>query len=119
MAYRTPDFNSFHRGVISPIELPTVDSMGDNGCAGRAAAKCQEASMSEVVIEHVNVAELPDAWRARLAAPHTARVTVRIEAEEPAAIWPPVFFSRVAGVWLGEPLTRAPQGSMTPRATLD
>jgi hypothetical protein len=75
--------------------------------------------MSAVVIEHVNVAELPDAWRARLATPHTRRVTVRIEAEEPTAAWPPDFFSRVAGAWHGEPLTRAPQGSMTQRATLD
>lgn len=38
--------------------------------------------MSAVIIEHVNVADLPETWRAKLATPHTARVTVRIEAEE-------------------------------------
>lgn len=75
--------------------------------------------MSAFVIEHVSVTELPEAWRARLAASHTTRVTVRIEPEEPAATWPSDFFSQVAGAWHGEPLERAPQGSMTPRATLD
>ena len=38
--------------------------------------------MSSIVIEHVPVAELPEAWRARLAQPASATVTVRIE-EEP------------------------------------
>lgn len=41
--------------------------------------------MNAVVIEHVSVAELPPAWRAKLAAvpevQGAARVTVRIEAE--------------------------------------
>jgi diaminopimelate decarboxylase len=44
--------------------------------------------MNEIVIEHVPVAELPQAWRDQLAqAAQTAdaRVTVRIEAEQPAA----------------------------------
>jgi hypothetical protein len=44
--------------------------------------------MNEIVIEHVPVADLPQAWRDQLAqAAQTtdARVTVRIEAEQPAA----------------------------------
>ena len=40
--------------------------------------------MSAVVIEHENVADLPETWRAKLAAPRTAQVTVRIETEESA-----------------------------------
>jgi hypothetical protein len=39
--------------------------------------------MNTVVIEHVAVADLPEAWRARLVHPVGATVTVRIE--EPAA----------------------------------
>ena len=38
--------------------------------------------MNPIVIEHVQVAELPPAWRARLGQSPNARVTVRIE-EEP------------------------------------
>ena len=75
--------------------------------------------MSALIIEHVSVAELPDAWRARLPAPRAALVTVRIETEDAAAAWPAGFFSHIAGGWSGEPLTRAPQGTSTPRATLD
>jgi hypothetical protein len=43
--------------------------------------------MSAVIIEHVNVADLPETWRAKLGAPQTAQVTVRIEEESasPAA----------------------------------
>ena len=37
--------------------------------------------MNAVVIEHVLVAELPLAWRAKLAQSPNARVTVRIEEE--------------------------------------
>ena len=37
--------------------------------------------MSAVIIEHVNVADLPENWRARLPAEHAQRVTVRIEEE--------------------------------------
>jgi hypothetical protein len=37
--------------------------------------------MSTLVIEHVKVSELPDSWRARLAAGQDGRVTVRIEEE--------------------------------------
>ena len=44
-------------------------------------AAIQESNMSAVVIEHVNVAELPDTWRARLPVPRAARVTVRLEEE--------------------------------------
>ena len=37
--------------------------------------------MSAVIIEHVKVGDLPEAWRERLAKPADARVTVRIEDE--------------------------------------
>ena len=37
--------------------------------------------MSAVIIEHVNVADLPETWRARLPAPRAEHVTVRIEEE--------------------------------------
>jgi hypothetical protein len=37
--------------------------------------------MDAVVFQHVRVAELPDAWRDKLARPANARVTVRIEDE--------------------------------------
>ena len=37
--------------------------------------------MNAVVIEHVKVGDLPEAWRERLAKPSDARVTVRIEEE--------------------------------------
>ena len=37
--------------------------------------------MNAVVIQHVRVSELPEAWRARLHAEADARVTVRIEEE--------------------------------------
>lgn len=38
--------------------------------------------MNAIVIEHVPVAELPQAWRERLGQAADARVTVRIEAEQ-------------------------------------
>ena len=41
--------------------------------------------MNAIVIEHVPVAELPLAWRAKLAKAAGATVTVRIEEEAPAA----------------------------------
>jgi len=37
--------------------------------------------MSTVIIEHVKVGDLPEAWRARLAKPSDARATVRIDDE--------------------------------------
>lgn len=40
--------------------------------------------MNEIVIEHVKVSELPEAWRQQLSVSENARGTVRIEAE-PAA----------------------------------
>ena len=43
--------------------------------------------MSAIIIEHVNVIELPETWRAKLPAPVTERVTVWIKAEDsPAAL---------------------------------
>jgi hypothetical protein len=41
--------------------------------------------MNTIVIEHVKVEELPQAWRAKLATPAATRVTVRIEEEAPPA----------------------------------
>lgn len=41
--------------------------------------------MNAIVIEHVPVAELPAAWRAKLAKAASATVTVRIEEEVQAA----------------------------------
>ena len=37
--------------------------------------------MSTIVIEHVNVTDLPETWRARLPVMRASRVTVRIEEE--------------------------------------
>lgn len=37
--------------------------------------------MTAIVLEHVKVEDLPEAWRARLAKPAGAHVTVRIEEE--------------------------------------
>ena len=42
--------------------------------------------MNAIVIEHVPVADLPQAWRDQLAQLADARVTVRIEAEQPQAV---------------------------------
>ena len=42
--------------------------------------------MNEIVIEHVPVADLPPAWRAKLAPAAGATVTVRIEEEAQAAL---------------------------------
>jgi hypothetical protein len=44
--------------------------------------------MNAIVIEHVPVAELPAAWRAKLAKATGATVTVRIEQEEAQAAAP-------------------------------
>lgn len=41
--------------------------------------------MNSIVIEHVNVTDLPDSWRERLAAKEDAQVTVRIEEERSPA----------------------------------
>ena len=38
--------------------------------------------MSAIVIEHVNVADLPEMWRAKLPLAGTEHVTVRIETED-------------------------------------
>lgn len=40
--------------------------------------------MNEIVIEHVKVSELPEAWRKKLAGAEDRRVTVRIAQEETA-----------------------------------
>ena len=41
--------------------------------------------MNSIVIEHVKVSDLPNAWRTRLKADRDARVTVRIEEETPVS----------------------------------
>jgi hypothetical protein len=48
--------------------------------------------MNAIVIEHVPVADLPAAWRAKLAKAPGATVTVRIEEEEAQAAAPPEEF---------------------------
>ncbi len=40
--------------------------------------------MTQILIEHVKVSDLPEAWRTRIAAAENARVTVRIEPEATA-----------------------------------
>lgn len=42
--------------------------------------------MNEIVIQHVPVLELPPAWRAKLAQPSGATVTVRIEQQAQAPV---------------------------------
>ena len=42
--------------------------------------------MNAIVIEHVKVDELPQAWRAKLAKSADTRVTVRIEVEAPSTV---------------------------------
>ena len=37
--------------------------------------------MSAVIIEHVNIADLPETWRAKLPVPCATQVTVRIDDE--------------------------------------
>ena len=57
--------------------------------------------MNTIVIEHVPVAELPSAWRAKLAQSPNARVTVRIE-EEPQSDVPAEEFltdDPAFGIW--------------------
>lgn len=39
--------------------------------------------MNTIVLEHVSISELPDAWRAKIAQSFNQRVTVRIEEEMP------------------------------------
>jgi hypothetical protein len=51
----------------------------------RCGANEQGFSMNSIVIVHVPVAELPPAWRERLADATGPLVTVRIEQEPPAA----------------------------------
>ena len=58
--------------------------------------------MSAIIIEHVNVADLPETWRARLPATRAARVTVRIEEEtlpETAGKDPNTAVDRMFGLW--------------------
>ena len=42
--------------------------------------------MNAIVIEHVPVAELPEAWRENLGQAADATVTVRLEPENPASV---------------------------------
>lgn len=57
--------------------------------------------MNAIVIEHVPVAELPEAWRARLAKSTDALVTVRIEEESQSAAPTEQFVSDdpAFGIW--------------------
>jgi len=53
--------------------------------------------MNAILIEHVKVSELPESWRAMLAAAMDAQVTVRIEEESPAT----EDASSAFGMWRG------------------
>ena len=61
--------------------------------------------MNAIVIEHVPVAELPAAWRARLASEPGGTVTVRIESERTgapdaqAAVAEPLADNPLVGMW--------------------
>jgi len=59
--------------------------------------------MGAVIIEHVKVGDLPEAWRERLAKPSDARVTVRIEDEavrqETAAADAVIVEDPAFGIW--------------------
>lgn len=58
--------------------------------------------MNAIVIEHVKVEDLPQAWRAKLAKPVDAHVTVRIEEEAPAGAWAQEEFATddpAFGIW--------------------
>ena len=57
--------------------------------------------MNAVVIEHVKVAELPEAWRNKLAIPADAHVTVRIEDEaaQPATATAQPDADPAFGIW--------------------
>lgn len=57
--------------------------------------------MSAIVIEHVPVAELPPAWRAKLAKSTDTLVTVRIEEEAQATVPTEVFVTDdpAFGIW--------------------
>ena len=81
----------------------------------------KERTMSAVIIEHVNVSDLPETWRAKLPKPAAAQVTVRIEAEAntSGSGWPAGLFARISGGWSGPALTRAPQGEFEIRKALD
>lgn len=54
--------------------------------APRTECLIEESTMNPVVIEHVRISELPEAWRAKLDIGGEARVTVRIETEQPVQV---------------------------------
>ncbi len=54
--------------------------------------------MQAVIIEHVRIADLPEAWRTRLPASPEARVTIRIE-EEPATTTGVLTDDPMFGMW--------------------
>ena len=55
--------------------------------------------MHAIVIEHVNVNDLPEPWRNRLHAKNNARVTVRIEEESSEDEKPFVTDDPAFGIW--------------------
>jgi hypothetical protein len=56
--------------------------MDNHAIVRRTLPAGREQTMSAVIIEHVDVADLPESWRAKLPAPRAERVTVRIEEED-------------------------------------
>jgi hypothetical protein len=75
----------------------------------RQAHQEKGAAVNAIVIEHVPVTELPQAWRDRLgndlADAADARVTVRIEAEAAAEVQAPAEFADdpLFGMWRDRP----------------
>jgi hypothetical protein len=63
------------------LNCPNLTGKCDTAEAGYSHPAGLEIEMKTVVLEHVHVTELPDAWRKRLSVPADARVTVRIEDE--------------------------------------
>jgi hypothetical protein len=63
-----------------------LESLADpSACLDPARSREGANLMGTLTIERVKVGELPESWRARLAAGLDTRVTVRIEEDVPAA----------------------------------
>ena len=75
--------------------------------------------MNAIVVEHVRVAELPLAWRERLANSESARVTLRIEAEAPVSATNEGFATSDPGIRdLARPSGRDRRRRLCARATI-
>jgi hypothetical protein len=68
------------------VALLTIEMKANRAAPGARCYSCPTKQpkvniMNAIVIEHVKVAELPEAWRSKIAKPGNAHVTVRIEYE--------------------------------------